>query len=709
MLFELGGGDGTKLNEHLHPAYKAWVDRNPAQAYKELRAQREVLRQERESGRLSADDWIFSTDVLSACAMYEGARVVGRAGALDHPDDPNLVLSHIWETALHGKLFDCQDLLASARNTLPEKHFPVLKALEAYNFSVSGWRKSGTKAHLEADADSRNDALAQYILSRGASYRSAWSESIETGTRALELAPGWVRARSTLSDALLAQGRAEEALELLEETPEDAIPFYSFGLSKAIALEAMHQPEAAINCLSQLLDDWPLRSRYQRFAARQLALLQLIEGRDTEAEQTIERYSIRSFPIHRKSEGTKRFISLPLVSQAHNHCVPTVAAMVSEAQGQSADPLQFANDMNTTHGTPMWRMVDYMKEKGFQAFCVKPELECVQYFIDRNIPLIGVLNGLFSSHVDVINGYDTTLGIVHIRDPMHWYGRNIEAESLQARYRDSEGLWAVVQNQEEPVPGQFLEPVGEAFVALTRATAKGRREDAEKAFAGVPDDHPLVFARDSIARFVVLDENEYDKRLDSYVDWDQPLDQGQLKLEHLHAILAQISHANADRVIKLIDESEERFGERFAEYIRCQCLVAKLEWQEAHQRLTKLSRHIPQVESMWRLFSVVEEQLGNAEKAEKYLAHALDIAPEDASLNRQWLDLHADSMTCQEQYELIARLAEENPDNIEARWTKTHALMNLGDGLAFEASIKESIRFWPRYQLGYETLADWYL
>ena len=709
MIYELGQETSQPPCSLLAPAWEAWQQRKPANAYRVIRLQRDALAAERAAGKLAAQDWLFAVDVFNACAMYDGAKVLTQNGAADHPEDQHLLLTHLWDLGVQGKLFECREKIEKSLKDAPDSFLPKLKALKAYNFSVSGWRKSGERAHTEAMQVGQDDPLAMYILSRAASYRSAWPESIETGSRAVELAPRWSRARATLSDALLAQGRVEEAIQLLNELPGDAIPFFSLGLSKCFALEALKRSEQAIQTVKKLLQGWGLSSRYQRFAARQLAFLQFSDGRDEEAEETIREYRIRSFPLHRKESGRKKLLSLPLVSQAHNHCVPTVAAMVAEAQGQAADPLSFARGMKTAHGTPLFRMIDFMREQGFSAYCVKPTLEAVQYFIDRNVPLIGVLNDLFSSHVDVICGYDTGLDLFHVRDPMHWYGRSVGLEHLAAKYRDSEGLWALVRDAEESPPGDLLEPVGEAFVNLARAVSEGERVVAEQSFAGIPDEHPLAFARDSYGRLVVLTETEYEERLANFVDWDALQGESPVHLEQLRAILAQISTENVERVLEVVDRSEDRLGPRFAEYIRCQCYVAKQEWREAQSRLTELSAKIPQVESMWRLFSIVEEQIGNAEKAEEYLENALDISPDDLVLNRQRLDLNIDNISFEERLQLMQRLVDQNPGNNDARWAMTQTMLDSGDGMAVEASLKESIRYLPRYQVCYDQLADWYL
>ena len=709
MEFEIDCVQNTHLHPLLSEAQDNWIARQPAMAYQSFRKQSDALQDARKAGSLTAHDWRFVVSILNSCSMFNQAKVVAKQGLLDFPEDEELVLESLWELAASGKMFECIERIDNHLERATAHQASRLESLRVYAYSYSGWRQSASKYEPKALELARADALSFYILSRAASFRSEWKSAVEFGHRAVQLAPKWARARATLSDSLLAVGSKQEALKNLQLLPADATPFFSYGMSEAYAMEAVGEAQIAIQRLESLLREWPVRSRYQRIAETHLLLLLLSENREEEANHFMASRRIKKFPVERQSGvDRKKTISLPMIAQSHNHCVPTVAAMVASSQGYPASPIEFAVGMKCNDGTPLWRMIDYMSSIGFSAHCVRPDLNSVEYFIDRNIPLIGSTSGLFSSHVDVICGYDRAINLLHIRDPMHWHGICAYASKIQSRYSGGDGLWALVRNSSSDVseiPDELKWPEGEAIIRIARAVTNADRLAAEEAFQQIPDDHPLALSRNGYANDVVITQREYDRQLKAFANWEEE----PLKASTMRAILSQIDENNAEDVIKMIDQRVDTFGSKFANYIRCQCFVAQQKWRDAQQLLAVLSRDIPQLESLWRLYSLVEEQLGNAELAESLLKNALDIEPNNVNLNRRLLELKSDEITYDARLARVQELCDASPDNTEGRWLLFKTIIDGGDGLKIEQAMREAIRYFPRQPSCYEMLARWYL
>lgn len=707
MKFELNPLDESLLIEPLRPAGHAWQARYAIRALRELQRVGRRKSAEFRECPTSENDWLFAIDVLNSCGLFNHTKRLTQIALQQHPDSAWLQMLEIWDVSANGRLFECQRRLDHLSPQWPADFAPLRLALQTYNYSYSGWRSSAARAHGDAERENPGTPLFAYILSRAASLRSEWELATQWGERALVLAPRWTRARATVLDSMIATGRLDRARQLIAECPADALPMVHFDLALAYVHQAAGEIGLAIDQLRRLLAAWPIRSRYQRFAASQLALWLMMEGQGDEAKQLAERFQLRrlDFP-HEATPSRKTLINLPLVSQAHNHCVPTVAAMVAQAQGVAASPAEYAIGMQTADGTPFWRMIHYMKSQGFQAYCVRAELEPVQYLLDRGVPLIGSLVGLFSSHVDVICGYHEGLKLLHIRDPMHWINRSIMFDDLASKYEHSEGLWAFVPASRADtieLSEPWIDRVGAAMVDLAASCAAGDLATAEEAYRQIPDDHPLALQRDLTSVGIVITQRQLDQHLDKFAEWqDHP------RLQHLQSMLIRINGQHAASIYQTVEERRAFFGERFADYIQTQCLMAQLKWSDADQRIQQVAETLPQLESMWRVYSEIKEQLGDSAQAIEAIHHAIDIAPEDYYLQVRLAELQAGAMPLRERLDKVERLLRQHPHRLRLYFTLADILGQLGDGLKYEEAMKKCIHFYPRDPIAYQQLASWY-
>ena len=143
-----------------------------------------------------------------------------------------LALIHVWDLSVRGKFFECKQMIDSLRSKLPSDYPSHLVALEAYNCSFIGWRKSAQDTLSRAKEDARNDALAWYMISRAHAFQAEWKESVEAGFKALELCPVWTRVRCSLNDSLLATGDVVGSRKLLAAAPN--YPNIAFDFGQAI-------------------------------------------------------------------------------------------------------------------------------------------------------------------------------------------------------------------------------------------------------------------------------------------------------------------------------------------------------------------------------------------------------------------------------------------------------------------------------------------
>lgn len=704
MNYEQGILDGANCHPLLENPVKLWKSGDPAKAWAEAKP---LIRKGAElSPHFSAEDWLFLCDLAAICGLYEHSRIATARGYKQHPNDPMLGLIHVWDLSAKSKFFDCIEQLKTLRGN-SNINPATLMAIECYNYSHVGWRQSATKAHKKTMELGVDDALTWYVLSRAASLRAEWELSVEAGEKSLSLCPKWSRVRSALTDSLLALGDLDRANDLLAET--SLAPYSGIDFSQALCAEASGDLEKCKDQLKIMLERWPTKSRTNRFASRHLALLYLKDEKFDEAKQVIQEYRLRRFDELDLKTGSQNFIPIPLVSQEFNHCVPTVAAMVSCAQGIKVKPIELAKKMLTRHGTPIHRMIAEMKKLGFEAECVKVEPEIVEKFLDQGIPLIGVLTSLFSSHVDVICGYHAGMKLFHLRDPMHWFGYSIPYDQLKKHYHESGGLWALVLKKNLhgfEIKDEWRDRPGQAMIDLQLACLTGNLSEAEEAFKVIPDDHELASIRDSRGNCVVITPKTFEENLTRYA---QIPDGERITVGNLRAMLSRISDTTADEIMEIAKSQDLDLAQHFIDYIEAQCLMAKHDWEKARKLFVRLARLSPGMEQIWDQLATVQMQLGLLKDARISLAHAVDIAPDDDRLQDRILQIEGNNLTFKQRLKQVQEMMEREPEQRVMLYKLSHVLRDSDDGRAWEAAIQDCIKYYPRDPENYRELVNWYL
>ena len=708
MFLEIDEIAPTQTHPVFRPAFEFYHADQPVEA---MNAAFKAVRQMPDNDTPSATDWLLLGNLAQICGVSQRCRAAYKMGHRAFPNDWPLAAVYTWELSARGKSSQCMRLIKQALKANPDQK-AIFHALASYNHSLNGWKTTANKFHASAQALAAEDAVVLYILSRAAGRRTDWQQAIELGEKVVALQPNWARAKAALFDSLLCTGQNEKAGKLIDLAANDRRHVW-VDFSKSTFLEINQQYDAAIEHLDKVVNYYPKNSRMTKFSVRQMILLLMRSKQVERARELTQSFSIKGFEDWEKSltdDQRKAYISVPLIAQATNHCVPTVAAMVGMAQGHPVTAQELAEKMQTRHGTPLWKMVDTMREEGFLARCVKPTPEIVEKMLEQNVPLIGELSGVLSGHVDVVCGFDSGLKMIYLRDPMHWYGYSTSYEALEKRYETSCSLWALIapdQIANTRIEDDWINSAAEALIDMSRAIALGNRLEAEEAFARIPDDHPLSFARDCTARFVVLTERQTETRIDKEINSIQP--DAELTLPQIRSMLATIDDQNAARIYKLAKANVKRLGPAWVDYVRTQGLLAKMKWREAEQQLIALSKKWPGMESVWSQLGRVKTELGKSEEAQRCFDIASEIAPERDYFQTQNIDRLKHKISFAEQLEQTKAVAVGFPWTPEINISMAILLSDSDDGLAYERSLKRCIKFFPRNPWGYHQLSGWYL
>lgn len=717
MLFEIRAAAANQCTEKLQPIATIFLDNKPVEAFRAFKTLNKAG--EFWTG-LNEFDWLFLSALFLNCGFIRKQAASHRL-AVKHLKNPILIAAmHAWDLSYRGKYFDAKTNLEELSEFADETEMPLVIALQSYNYSTMGWDKTAAEFHEKAVTIASDDPMVWYVLSRASARRTDWGSSIQEATKASKLAPHWTRSRAGLSDSLMATGQNDAARQIIQVTNKDAKtcgPDYV----RTLYSEVNGDTDQAISELSKFLTDWPIKNDYSSSAATKLTLLLMQQNKLAAAKRVISSYDLQQFEDLLKvadskaNEVASKYISMPLVSQTRNHCVPTVAAMVAGSQGYDAKPAEFAQGMCTRHGTQLWQMVDYMKSIGFAAICIKPEPETIVSLLDQDIPLIGQLKGLFMGHVDCVCGYDRHLELFHLRDPMHWQGSCIQFGNMTERYEGTSSLWAFVANErisQISVKPEWVNFEGIALTDLARAAANGRRKAAEQAFAKIAIDHPARFLANQHAHLVAMTESEFQAELKTRVDQffeELKKEEPAINFTSVEAMLQFLNDDNADDMIRMVKNNSDQFSSFFVKYVEAQCLFAKSKWHEALEAYQELCFRSPSLDSLWTQLSEIQQQLGMHEEAQQSLDIAIEVSPESESLHRRKLGSQTSELRFEQRLQHAQDMMQEHPFSPATRLTLANVMQDSDDGLGYEKILLQCIKYYPRYAVAYNTLTSWYL
>ena len=130
---------------------------------------------------------------------------------------------------------------------------------------------------------------------------------------------------------------------------------------------------------------------------------------------------------------------------------------------------------------------------------------------------------------------------------------------------------------------------------------------------------------------------------------------------------------------------------------------------EAEKSLSSLTVQWPSNETIWSQLGQVKTQMGKAKEADRCYSIASEIAPDREYYQTQEIERKKHQIPFDRQLEQIREVKERHPRSSEIKVSEAILLFDGGDGLAYEKSLEEVIRFYPRSPWAYNRLVSWYL
>ena len=254
----------------------------------------------------------------------------------------------------------------------------------------------------------------------------------ELYSRALELYPRKGAAHLAVANLAYVVGDFDEALEHLLHVTQGGL-YWARGVRlRATVHAARHEFDAEAEQWQLLLERLPGgdEATTDRLA---LSLALVAGGRRDEAlkqfrqvwrvdpdsgEGQYARERIEFLERATADTACKRLPAFPTTRQRWNYCGPAVLELCLRYLEIDLGQEEIALTVKRTTGTPMYEIVQYLRDRGVATRRVEATPDRLKAAIDLGLPVIVQEEYSTTSHVAVITGYDESLGLFIANDPM---------------------------------------------------------------------------------------------------------------------------------------------------------------------------------------------------------------------------------------------------------------------------------------------------
>lgn len=657
---------------------------------------------------LSMNDLFLCADIARACGRRAEYAALGILLRRRFPRETCARIEYAQSLAGRPAAMTAIRELNALADTCEAAHMPRVQSMLAAALARAGMRERARRHGASAEAaGSADDPAASYDLSWMYMYLTDWDAAIEHGIRAVRLAPRWPQARGALVGAHLAVGHAADAAGLLHEALDSGIEDESLDLTAALFELSQNHLDAAAGHFDRYRVRWAgARAFRPAMVAATIARWSLGQpeaARDTAAASGS---GLSDLLDRARPDGRHRYIPVGYLAQRHNQCVPTAVAMIARAQGVIFDADDLFRRMRGHDGTQLWRMRQVMEDAGFTVLCLRAEPAILRAMLDLGIPLMGCTETLFGSHVEVLCGYHSGLGICYLRDPMVWYPGIVIEEALRDRYAAfGRAVIAVLSSdaaRRAAVPHEWVADDVTHLLDLERARHTGQLEAAEAAAAGIPDDSPAAFLRDRLGDRVTHGPARTRRLMRAHAAHAtlDPL----LRWKALQILGDREAAAEMRRMAN--DEIRHPFYRDLAAIQSA--LAGETETDPRPLILGMLDRH-PEIDTLWAQLSDLQAQAGDLAGAQESLGRALEIAPHAPHLHQRDAWLRLEELTYPQRLARTEDLCRKYAEAPVLRLNLANVRIDDPDGLAYESAWREYLRFFPRDPAAYTALAHWYL
>jgi hypothetical protein len=525
--------------------------------------------------------------------------------------------------------------------------------------------------------------------------------------QAVRLAPDWPRARASLAHALMAAGAHAEAAATLQQGAQGLRDEPS-DYAAVFQLQAAHDIAGSYRAARSYLDRWPDSDAQAAVAAWAFQAACLLgehqAARDAAAAATWLGDDRRA-GIEPALAGRRALLPLQPLRQGRRQCVAAVGAMVAAWHGDAIEPRALYTTLGGVEGLDLWRLRAYFEERGYRAEYVRMAPSPLRALIDRGLPVIGVIDTLFASHVDVVCGYDAGSGLFYRRDPDSWPLAWCTDSELDGIYGPAGGVGLALvppQRRDEEFDPAWRHADALHLDLLRQACANGDWEAAAHYYARIADDSPLALQRSQVAHGIVEPPAAFGGKLLRVVENTRlpalvraralsMTGDPRLYARHKHALLAQLPGRAA---ACLLEGAEHAAAQR---------------WPQARDAFAWLTRRCPQQAQLWLRLAQAGFRAGDDDGARYAARRALEASPNSVYVAARVAELFPDMDGRVERVRRWRRLRRRQPGSYAAALAEADARECGRQGPAYGKALRRCIAHAPLEARHYDKLAKWYL
>gem|GEM_PF-6507628 len=669
----------------------------------------EILRLRQSKFHLSPLDAIFFSDVLDANGQVRRSQAVLRLAARTYPDDIYILV--MW-TMIRSRQSSLLELSQSLEQLLPRvvkkaERLWVEAALAVLYARIGFQSKAHDTITRIATKASKRLPIIWFRLSMASAALRNWEEACRYGKLALKYAPKWMDARRILVSHLLASGRQDEAVRILEEGAQLSIQDAEYEYFRSQFAYFIGDTERSIALMEATLGRWSFDG--SRNPYRTLVFLHCLAGNYYRAQELASLHMPEFLDTLKGCDpnALRQVVQVPIFCQEHLMCVPTSVAICAGAQGVRLDSRELFKAMKGNHGTELWRMCNEMAARGFHILYVKSSWEAITGFLRQGIPLIGQTDNLFSSHVEVVIGFDTSLQAYVIRDPESLAPSLVSAKAMMDQYQPTGSfLLALVVPERQTaisIDDAWLSADGENLIRLAKAVSLADLPSTEEAFFNIPDDSPCAYQRDVYGYGVTLTPGQFAGRMRNYA-----IDEAQHPLIRLKALLHESDAEILQQWIDRRHSDDPPFGPFVMDYLQLILSFMKGQWESGLTLVKRMIARSPGTDQLWVRKAEIEIELGALEAARTSASTAVDLSPRSFWIKSRLRQLYPYAIAYSDQLNELDHQLHLTPGVFDVIAQRADLLRDGPDGLRYEAAMRACIARSPLLPAGYLKLAHWF-
>lgn len=655
------------------------------------------------------NDFLLIIEILRACGIYKQYLATIRIAHRRFPQHRQIQFYYCRMLLARGRHMMAIEFLQNSKPDDDDPHRGLWCVQMADAYAEAGFGDSCQRWLLKAASyEGFDSAISLYTRSCAQEALRNWDAAIDLAQRYIQLAPKWTRSHVHFVGCLLSRGRLEDALKQIQWVKDHHFEEAYIDFTLAAVECALGNFKSSAELFRACVKDWPDAS-FVSWAKRTLYVL-AVENGDADAAHEIYQLVGQSLGLPAFDDvdaGAKHtFIPIPLIAQQRSQCVPTTVAMATYPAGFRFAPDELYRQMQGRNGTPLWRMRNWVEENGFTFVPVKLAADAVTGLLDRGVPLIGVMQQVFSSHVDVVCGYNDGLDVFYVRDPYHWAPMVYPKSMCLQRYELDNGVVAIIPKSETETiefAQRYRSYDMQSLIDLQQAVDAGDQVAAESAAAAIDDQSPTAFLRDTWGVTVSISHQSFQQRMQEVAN--DPDANATARFRAITSLGIESFESVYQQLIEKEPEAIGRGGRLYLEMVRD--FRAGL-WQSTQNKLRRLMISNAQSVEYWSLKSDLHSELGQHQESVDAINLAIELAPEDYLLREKAIQQQAQHLTYVQYAAVMDAMIEQFPDERRLLWAKVVARQDGPDGRALESALQAYLRWHPRDIKAWSGLASWY-